>query len=425
MSNNCKCEQGGCARVLKLDPNTCHQNEIDYLRDENTKIKRKNVADMRIPLHLIKNSKKFNNQLKALHEIEDIPDSWNWMVNNEDIISRGAEDQKSCGCCWSFSITTVLSDLYAIKYKMKSPKLSPLWVLSCGNNSESGTFSSNSFGTQEYSNFAADNSSQCDCGGNNYISSLYLENNPIVGTSACWNFDQIVGNGDSVPLCLKNMNINCYDCEAGKDPLNIAKTFGIKKGSTQVLVSHNGNDINIPETILNIKLSLMKFGPVMTNFRVPDDFPLWWENQSINDIYVCNTKNFVGNHAVAIVGWGIENNTEYWLMRNSWGKSHGGNNGFCKMAMTTKNTPQKYYTGLDIPITNDTGIAESWLGGAIKIEAGELPKQWKNQENTVKLNLSPKGKGPNIFNDQNKFQNKIVIYILLLLLVIVLLFIIF
>jgi len=29
------------------------------------------------------------------------------------------------------------------------------------------------------------------------------------------------------------------------------------------------------------------------------------------------------NHAVAIVGWGKEGSTEYWIMRNSWGKSWG------------------------------------------------------------------------------------------------------
>ena len=31
----------------------------------------------------------------------------------------------------------------------------------------------------------------------------------------------------------------------------------------------------------------------------------------------------VGGHAVRIIGWGVQNGTDYWLIANSWGKGWG------------------------------------------------------------------------------------------------------
>lgn len=43
-----------------------------------------------------------------------------------------------------------------------------------------------------------------------------------------------------------------------------------------------------------------------------------------------NETDYKTNHAISIVGWGVENGTKYWLIRNSWG-TYYGNAGFFKV----------------------------------------------------------------------------------------------
>lgn len=38
----------------------------------------------------------------------------------------------------------------------------------------------------------------------------------------------------------------------------------------------------------------------------------------------------LGGHAIRILGWGVENDTPYWLVANSW-NTDWGNNGFFKI----------------------------------------------------------------------------------------------
>ena len=54
-----------------------------------------------------------------------------------------------------------------------------------------------------------------------------------------------------------------------------------------------------------------------------------------NDLFSAGVYQHVhgkalGGHAIRILGWGVENDTPYWLIANSW-NSDWGDNGYIKL----------------------------------------------------------------------------------------------
>lgn len=66
----------------------------------------------------------------------------------------------------------------------------------------------------------------------------------------------------------------------------------------------------------------------IADMAVPDSF--FYYQSGVYHPSVSQCQNPVGYHAITVVGYGVENNQPYWLIKNSWGTGWGAQ-GFFKL----------------------------------------------------------------------------------------------
>ncbi|XP_015792235.1 cathepsin B [Tetranychus urticae] len=75
----------------------------------------------------------------------------------------------------------------------------------------------------------------------------------------------------------------------------------------------------------NIQTEVMTNGPVEASFSVYSDFFCY-----SSGVYQQKSNVYQGEHAVRIIGWGVENGVDYWLVANSW-NTYWGDQGYFKI----------------------------------------------------------------------------------------------
>jgi cathepsin B len=110
-----------------------------------------------------------------------------------------------------------------------------------------------------------------------------------------------------LPDCFKNSKVHNPKCtnkciSEYKIPFKKDKHF-------------NENHYSVQNNVRQIQLEIFHNGPVQSQMIAYDDF-LFYKS----GVYQHVKGNSNGNHAVKIIGWGIENGVDYWLVANSWNK---------------------------------------------------------------------------------------------------------
>jgi len=80
---------------------------------------------------------------------------------------------------------------------------------------------------------------------------------------------------------------------------------------------HASSSYNV-RGVENIKADIYKYGTVTAAFTVYEDFPTYKSG-----VYQHTTGKALGGHAIKLIGWGTENDTDYWLAVNSWNNTWG------------------------------------------------------------------------------------------------------
>lgn len=269
----------------------------------------------------------------------NVPDTFDGRVVWSSFLSP-IKNQGRCGSCWAFATTSTLADRFNIQSRGKlNVNLSPARMLLCnflGNEFTVRHPDINLDAIAELNMLAYDKGA---CQGNTlYDSWRYLF---ILGTCAdeCVPYDKTLGGNakydalstfsknSKLPLCSSitgPLGDMCYDLSYNSKNEEFGTPARFYR-CAHFYAIENKEDV--------IRHNIYGWGPVSTGFLLYPDF---FEFNPKTEIYRNKRGEPIGGHAVEIVGWGEENGTPYWIVKNSWGTEWGRNGYFYMLRGTNE-----------------------------------------------------------------------------------------
>lgn len=294
---------------LELNSPLDHENLAKYINSVqtqwvagvNSRFENKSMSDIKKLLGALKTPKEKRLPVKKLLTAVNIPASFDSREAWPSCTSlKEVRDQSTCGSCWAFGAAEAMSDRICIASgQTRQDRISTEDLLSCcdscGNGCDGG-----------YPSAAWD-----------YFAKTGLVTGGLYGdTNWCKPY--------SMPPCDHHVSGKYGPC-SGESPtpqcVYTCQSSYPKAYHDDLHFASNSYSVNSNEA--DIQTEIMTHGPVEAAFQVYEDFPTYKSG-----VYQHTTGGFLGGHAIKIIGWGVENNSPYWLVVNSWNEGWGDHGTF-------------------------------------------------------------------------------------------------
>lgn len=246
---------------------------------------------------------RINSPIKQLRA-DELPKEWDWRNVSEVnylSVSKNQHIPIYCGSCWAFATTSALADRFHI---LQGPNYNPI-----------------SLSAQAVVNCQPGGGS---CHGGNPLDVYEFAYLHGIPDDTC---QQYMSRDSHSDLCSPlQICQNCVPPIPKENEDGRVRCFPITR-FTNYFVEQYGTVTGADK----MKSEIYLRGPIECALEVTQSF-----HEYTGGIYEEYKQEWYLNHAVSIVGFGIENDVEFWIVRNSWG-TYWGEEGYFRIRMHENN----------------------------------------------------------------------------------------